>query len=320
MQLSYQITFIFIPNTRSTRGFIYRPLFINTLDCPSDLYQLGSFQNIVQEGVITPIKPLKKRKVEITKDTCINHNINKRTLPITPIKISKKELSNENSHINTKNKNIINENKGKEEEMENGMKNSILHGIYINVNYFRKSGELLTFLKKEIGPFTKHSIKNAGRIITTIIEKNKKIAINNIYALTGNHTATNNFITNEVAECHKKILKKRIKHIIYRGDWNAMCDGQLDRWSNFTCKTNEVKFESILNFMETYKIKDVWHLQNKNIRQYIWARIKEVNVEKKRENTEISNMRMDMFLTTINVTNYTKSWITKKILSHQITN
>lgn len=152
--------------------------------------------------------------------------------------------------------------------MENE-KDSLINNI--NSNHYKKSGGIATIIKKEIAPFAKHNIDKNGRSITTVINKNKnkKTAITNIYVPTGNRTLTNNFIVKDIATIYELLKKENIEDIIFAGDWNATCDGMLDRWSNFAEKMNKVIFEGIKNFIKENKVIDIWRAQNSETRKYI---------------------------------------------------
>lgn len=99
----------------------------------------------------------------------------------------------------------------------------------INTNFYKKSGGLITIMKKEIFHKFEYIKIKGKRIIISKTRKNKKLALVNIYTSTGNHLRTNNFIEHGITEQVINLKKEGYNNIIIGGDWNAMINEKIDR-------------------------------------------------------------------------------------------
>jgi len=206
-----------------------------------------------------------------------------------------------------KKKNKINANKEigtvlKEKEINN-----------INPNAYKKSGGLGILYKHTLSPFIE-LIKKGERYIEIKITNGKSVThLINIYAPTGNHTTTNNFIEKELGDLITQ-TKKKTNNIIVGGDFNATIDSVKDRWSNFAISTNSVTFEGLNNLIKAHNLVDIWRKKNPEKIEFSWERNKMENKEKNKERSENLAMRLDFFLTTPKIGNskLNKAYIPEK--------
>lgn len=119
-----------------------------------------------------------------------------------------------------------------------------------------------------------------------------------MYAPTGNIANTNNFFKNILGSILKEVRKKEINNIILRGDWNATMNNNKDRWTNYAKRTNKVIFKGLEEFIKKNNLIDIWCKNNENKREFTWEKVALQNEKKEREQTEISSMRLDFFVTT----------------------
>jgi len=183
----------------------------------------------------------------------------------------------------------------------------------INTMHYKKSGGVITLYKKKWNGYLTHETGEDGRYITSTYKKNNKknIAIINIYAPTGNHKETGEFIAKVMAHTTKLRNKGYVK-IICGGDWNATLDPKVDRKSNYAKHTNEVEFKGVKENIENHNMNDIWRIQNGNVEEFTWEHIKTKNINKGRYVMEWSSMRLDMFLVSNEVLEEGKAFIPEK--------
>ncbi len=163
----------------------------------------------------------------------------------------------------------------------------------IKKNKYKKSGGVITLIKSNLATLMYSEKSKDCRIITTYnIEK--RWAIINIYAPTGNISYNNKFFEENVIEAINNVKKKDIPNFYVMRDFNATIDSKNDRWSNFSESTNKRTFKGLENLVRDFKLTDTWRRHNKSEQGFTWNRVAS---SVKKHKIEISEIRMDLILT-----------------------